>query len=431
VLQKTPASFDAAVWEFHAPLLNGARLVVADPGAHRSPEEIVHAVVQGGITVLQLVPSMLAVILDGPGLESCSSLRRVYCGGEILSTELVRRFYMQSQAELINLYGPTEVTIDATFCVCTACDEGYAARIGRPIDNVSAYVLGPAREPVPVGVVGELHLGGDGVARGYWRRADLSSERFIANPFEPLTMGRLYRTGDLARFCADGTLAFVGRRDEQVKIRGYRIELGEVEARLAQHPKVSDAVATVAGRALGDTRLVAYVMPSASPPATPAELREFLGSHLPDFMVPTAFVTMDSFPRLPNGKVDRKRLPAPGREIFAVDDARYVAPRDGLEQQLAVIFGEILGLDRVGVHSDFFELGGDSLLAVQMLSRVRAVFGTSVSIRSFFSAPTVTRLARQVEAERGSAGVPARTLHSEIRRNPRVPVSRASGAESG
>jgi amino acid adenylation domain-containing protein len=432
VLQKTPASADAAVWEFYAPLLNGACLVIADPGAHRSPTEIVNAVVQGGITVLQLVPSMLAAILDEPGIRSCLSLHRVYCGGEALSTQLVRRFHAQSRAELINLYGPTEATIDSTFWVCTADDEGYAERIGRPIDNVSAYVLGPAREPVPVGVVGELHLGGDGVARGYWRCADLSHDRFIANPFDPPPAGRLYRTGDLARFYADGTLGFVGRRDQQVKIRGRRIELGEVESCLAQHPKLSDAIVVVHGRVPGDARLVAYVVRSANAPVTAAELREFVASRLPDFMVPAAYVTIDAFPRLPNGKVDRKRLPVPPRDGSAADSALYAAPGDGVEEQLAAIFGEVLGLDRVGVHSNFFELGGDSLLAVQTLSRVKAAFAASISIRSFFSAPNVAQLARQIEAQRRSTGASSRVSGPapEIRRNPRIPLSRASGTGS-
>jgi acyl carrier protein len=250
----------------------------------------------------------------------------------------------------------------------------------------------------------------------------------------------------MVRYLPDGNLEFLGRRDEQVKIRGYRIELAEIESALLQHPGVQQAV-VVAGEDPHDgraTRLVAYVVPAASqvgPQAAPptalgermaADLRAHLKARLPDFMLPSVFVGLDQIPLTANGKVDRKRLPVPGQESFAANDTRYVAPRDGVEEQLAAIFGEVLGLDRVGVHSDFFELGGDSLLAVQTLSRLNAVFGTSISIRGFFTAPTVGRLARQVEAQRGSGGVSTRTPLpvSEIRRNPRVAVSRASGMGS-
>jgi acyl carrier protein len=250
----------------------------------------------------------------------------------------------------------------------------------------------------------------------------------------------LYRSGDLARRTADNDLAYLGRIDLQVKIRGYRIELAEIESALLHHPEVQQAV-VVAGQDPHDghaVRLVAYVVPVASQVGSPAalptalgerlaaKLRAHLKARLPDFMLPSVFVGLDEIPLTANGKVDRKRLPVPAPESFAASDAQHVVPRDGVEEHLAAIFGEVLGLDRVGVHSDFFEIGGDSLLAVQTLSRVEAVFGMEISIRSFFSAPTVAQLARQVEAQRGAAGAHSRTLHPGIRRNPRVPVSRAS-----
>jgi amino acid adenylation domain-containing protein len=426
VLQKTPASFDAAVWEFYAPLLAGACLVVADPEAHRSAQAIVDAVMRERITVLQLVPSMLAVILDDPGIRNCPSLRRVYCGGEVLATELIRRFRAQSRAELVNLYGPTEATIDATYCVCTGDDEGQASRIGRPIDNVSAYVLSSARESVPIGVVGELYLGGDGLSRGYWRRPDLTSEAFITYPVGPNQSMRLYRTGDLARFLADGTLAFAGRRDQQVKLRGQRVELGEIEACLMQHPRVAEAVVALAGRDGGDPCLVAYLSFASDGFATPAELREFLGLRLPPFMVPAIFIRLESFPRLPSGKIDRKRLPEPTLGGIAAVGSEQIAPRDGTEEVLRAIFADVLGLERVGVHDDFFDLGGDSLLVVQLLARVKAVFDAPVSVQGFFSGPTIAQLAQEIVqalASHGAPGAAARLGVPAIRRHPRASIA--------
>jgi tyrocidine synthetase-3 len=379
---------------------------------------------QRGITVLQLVPSMLGAILDEPGLQGCSSLRRVYCGGEALLAELVHRFEAQSPAELVNLYGPTEVTIDATFCVCTTSATAEVASIGRTIDNVSAYVLSPARELVPVGVVGELYLGGVGVARGYWRRPDLSTAQFVANPFDVPTAPRLYRTGDLVRLRADGSLAFVGRCDQQIKIRGFRIELGEIEACLAQHPELSGCVVTVDTCTPGAPRLAAYVVPAANASASAIELRAFLASRLPHFMVPALFVTIDSFPRLPNGKIDRKRLPLPGKQDLVADAMQYVAPCNEIEARLAALFGEVLGLDRVGVHDDFFALGGDSLRAVQLLSRVAAVLGCPVSVQSFYSGATVAQLARHAAAQGARESDRQAPPASAIRRNPRISGSR-------
>ena len=315
--------------------------------------------------------------------------------------------------------------------------------IGTPIPDTTILLLDKHLQPVPVGIPGEIFVGGAGVARGYLNRPELTAERFIANPFSTDPTSRLYRSGDRAQRTSANDLAYLGRIDQQVKIRGYRIELAEIESALLQHRGVQQAV-VIAGedlRAGHATRLIAYVVPAASPVGSPAappsalgdrlatHLRAHLKERLPDFMMPSVFVALDQIPLTTNGKADRKRLPVPPRGSFAADGALYVAPRDGIEEQLAAIFGEVLGLDRVGVHSNFFELGGDSLLAVQTLSRVEAVFGKSISIRSFFSVPTVAQLALRIEGQRGFAGVSTRTpsLASDIRRNPRVPVSRASG----
>ncbi len=437
VLQKTPSSADAAVWEFFSPLLNGARLVMYDAGAYRVPLDLLHSVMQRGITVLQLLPSILAIMLDGPGFEGCKSLRRVYCGGEALPNELVRRFSKQCPAELVNLYGPTEVTIDATAWVCGKDDDSRLAPIGRPIDNTTAYVLGAAQEPVPIGVIGELSLGGHGVARGYWRRADLSAQRFVLNPFGSHPAARIYRTGDLARYRRDGTLEFVGRCDQQVKIRGYRVELGEIETSIAAHPKVSDAVVLADESRPGDRRLVAYVVLSAGADVKPIEMHTFLRSRLPDFMIPAATVFLETFPRLPNGKIDRDGLQSAGRESHTANAERYVKPRGPVEEQVAAIWADILGVERLGVYDDFFELGGHSLLAMRLLTRVEATFGMLVSVREFFDNPTIANLVQLLAQTRGhvdasdsvapSAAIASATA---IRRNPRVLAARRPGTGS-
>ena len=389
VLQKTPASADAAVWEYFAPLLNGARLVMAEVDAHRSPFDLVNAVVRSGITILQLAPSMLAAILDGPGFEHCNSLRRVYCGGEPLSSEGVRRFRTQSGAELVNLYGPTEVTIDSTYWVCDERDDSHLTPIGRPIDNISAYVLSATHQPVPIGVVGELYLGGCGLARGYWRRVDLSLERFMPNPFGDPTLDRLYRTGDLVRQRAGGALEFIGRSDQQVKIRGYRVELGEIDATLAQHPEVREAVVLLREDAPGNQRLVAYVVAREEDLAA-ADLRAWLKQQLPLYMVPATFVLLPALPLTPNGKVNRKALPAPETETRELP---LELPTTPIESTIAEIWADVLSLTIVGIDEDFFDLGGHSLLAVRLMSRINQTMGVDLNLRQLFETPTVRGLA--------------------------------------
>ena len=389
ILQKTPASADAAVWEYFAPLLNGCGLVMAEVDAHRSPFDLVRNVVRSGVTVLQLAPSMLAAILDGPGFEQCNSLRRVYCGGEPLSSEGVRRFHMQSGAELVNLYGPTEVTIDSTYWVSDERDDSHPTPIGHPIDNISAYVLSATHQPVPIGVVGELYLGGWGLARGYWRRVDLSLERFMPNPFGDPTVDRLYRTGDLVRYRADGALEFIGRSDQQVKIRGYRVELGEIEAILAGHPEVREAVVLLREDVPGDQRLVAYVVAREGDLAA-ADLRAWLKRQLPLYMVPAIFVLLPAMPLTPNGKVNRKALPAPETETRELPPELPTTP---IQSTIAEIWADMLNLTIVGIDDDFFDFGGHSLLAVRLMNRVDQTIGVNLNLRQLFETPTVRGLA--------------------------------------
>jgi amino acid adenylation domain-containing protein/non-ribosomal peptide synthase protein (TIGR01720 family) len=403
VLQKTPVSFDASVWEFWAPLLAGATLVVAGADAHRDPAELARAVEGGQVTVLQLVPSLLRAVLDTGALDGAPALRRLFCGGEALPAELAERARGTLAPEVVNLYGPTEVCIqsvvhtassNSTADAADSAPSGSAAAgtvpIGRPVADVRAYVLDAAGEPVPAGVAGELYLGGVQLARGYLRRPALTGERFVPDPFGADVGGRLYRTGDRVRHQDDGTLVFLGRVDQQVKVRGFRIELGEVESALESHPAVRAAAALVREDAPGDARLVGYVAGEVDA----EEVRTHLRRSLPEYMVPAAIVVLEALPLTSGGKLDRKALPAPAG---AAED-RYVAPRTPVEEVLAGIWAEVLRMDRVGIHDDFFALGGHSLLGTKLISRVRSALRVEVPLRSLFEDPTPAALGRRVDA---------------------------------
>ncbi|HEV2146952.1 MAG TPA: amino acid adenylation domain-containing protein, partial [Longimicrobiaceae bacterium] len=407
VLQKTPASFDASVWEFWAPLLAGGVLVEAPPGAHRDPAELARVVERERITVLQLVPSLLGAMLEAGGLERCTALRRLFCGGEALPAEQAARARALTGAEVVNLYGPTEACIDTTSHVFAGGEPGATVPIGRPVDNVSARVLDPRGGPVPTGVPGELHVGGAQLARGYLGRPELTAETFVPDALGDAdeTGARAYRTGDRVRRLADGTLEFLGRIDQQVKVRGFRIEPAEIEAALRAHPAVGDAVVVARADGTGGARLVAYHLPAdgAERPGA-AELRAWLRVGLPDPMVPGAFVALDAFPLTPGGKIDRRALPEPEAEAAAA--AEHVPPSTPVEEILTGIWAELLHLARVGVHDDFFALGGHSLLGTQVISRVRDALGVELPLRALFEEPTIAGLAGRIASlPGGGAGV--------------------------
>lgn len=312
VLQKTPISFDVSVWELFWPLLEGATLVMARPGEHRDPSYLAQIIPERGITTLHFVPSMLRTFLEELALEQrTASLRRVLCSGEALTADLVRRFYERGVApELHNLYGPTEAAIDVTYCPCPPETAAGSVPIGRPIANATVFVLDDHLAPQPIGVEGELFLGGLPLARGYVERPDLTAERFVPSPFGQGE--RLYRTGDLARWRADGVLEYLGRADDQVKIRGgIRIELGEIESALNQHADVREAAVTAVGDDAGDKRLAAYVVLRAGATLDARVLRDHLRTKLPEYMVPTWYVGVVAMPLSPSGKLDRRALPAP------------------------------------------------------------------------------------------------------------------------
>jgi amino acid adenylation domain-containing protein len=390
VLQKTPFSFDVSVWEFFWPLLTGAALVVARPGGHRVPSYLRQVIVAEEITTLHFVPSMLGVFLEDEGLEDCRSLVRVICSGEALPPEMVERFFARLGAELHNLYGPTEAAIDVTAWPCVPEAGRSTVPIGRPIANLQIHILEPGLSPAGIGLPGELHIGGAGLARGYHGRPELTAERFVPDPFGAEPGARLYRTGDLARWARSGEIEYLGRLDFQVKLRGFRIELGEIEAVLSRHPGAREAVVVLRP---SEQRLVAYVVPAEQ--VTANELRGFLRERLPDHMVPAAFVLLEALPLSPNGKIDRRLLPAP--EARADGDEPYLAPRTPVEEVLAAVWSEVLGIDRIGVRDSFFDLGGHSLLATRVISRVRTTLGVELPLRTLFEAPTVARLAAAVE----------------------------------
>ncbi|WP_341849580.1 amino acid adenylation domain-containing protein, partial [Actinomadura rifamycini] len=397
VLVQANHAFDASTYEIWTPLLRGGRLVVVPPG-EVDPAERGRLIAEHGVTNVHATAGLFRVLAE-QSPEIFAGVREVSTGGDVVSSTAVRTL-LDAHPDLTvrTTYGPTETTAFATHLAFTSADRVPAAvPIGSPLANTRAYVLDESLRPVPPGVVGELYLAGHGLARGYASRPALTAERFVANPFE--TGARMYRTGDLARWTSDGRLAFAGRADDQVKIRGFRIEPAEVEAVLTSHPDVHQAVVIAREDDPGTKRLVGYVV--GEPDLT--ELREFAVVRLPEYMVPAAFVPLDTVPVTRNGKVDRAALPAPDFAGLAGDRA----PATPTEEVLSGLFADVLGLDRAGVDDAFFDLGGDSLLAMRLIARVRSVLGVEVSIRDLFGAPTVAGLARLADEARGTGVRPA------------------------
>ncbi|MFD2762592.1 amino acid adenylation domain-containing protein [Micromonospora eburnea] len=397
VLQKTTTGFDASVWEFLAPLVCGGAVVMAPRDAHRDPTVLVRAVAEHRVTVLQLVPSVLQLVVNEPELADCAALRLVCSAGEPLPVALAERLLDVLDVELYNTYGPTECSIDSTAWRYRRGGPEGIVPIGVPLPNVEVFVVDADDQLVPVGVRGELCVAGAGLARGYLGRGDLTAERFTPHPFAAVPGARWYRTGDLARWRADGTLEFVGRLDAQVKLRGVRVEPGEVEAVLAAHPSVAAAVVTTGRSAAGELELVAYVVPADGAEVSAETLREHLDARVPAAMIPSAVVALDAFPTLPNGKLDRAKLPAPGSGVRA-DDPGHVAPRTPTEQAVATIVSELVGVERVGADDDFFALGGHSLLAIRLAHRLRRGFGVELTVGALFEDRTVARIATRIDA---------------------------------
>jgi acyl-coenzyme A synthetase/AMP-(fatty) acid ligase/acyl carrier protein len=398
ILQFASSNFDAALEQIFPPLASGATVVLRESDVWDA-RELQRHVMERGLTIVNLPPAywhMWVQELRSSGAQVPEGLRLVIVGGDVLPGEGLRawREIAPPRVRLLNAYGPTETTITATTHEVVAGDRPGGSRtpIGRPIGSRLAYILDRWGDPVPVGVPGELHLGGTGVARGYLGRPEITAERFIPDPFGGKPGARLYRTGDLARYREDGAIEFLGRADGQVKIRGFRIELGEIEHILAEHPAVKEAVVLAREDSRGDKRVAAYVTIQPQSQTSPNELESYLKDKLPEFMLPSTITLLETFPLTPGGKVDRRALPAP--EPGSLTSAgRYEAPRDPVEEKIAAIWKEILGVDQVGVHDDFFRLGGHSLLATQAAAKVRDAFALEITLRDLFQAPTVAGLA--------------------------------------
>jgi len=394
VLQKTPFTFDVSVWEFFWPLITGASLLVAKPEGHRDPAYLNELIQQQEVTTLHFVPPMLTMFLGESGVEKCTSIRRVICSGEALSFDTQVRFFEKlPAAELHNLYGPTEASIDVTYWRCEK-DKGMIP-IGYPIANMQVYVLDEKLNPLPIGIPGELHLAGIGLARGYIKRPDLTDAGFIKNPFPETGNEKVYKTGDLCRWLPDGSLQYLGRIDHQVKIRGFRIELGEIEFCIATLPTVQQVMIVVQTDPIGGKRLVAYVVGDENTLLSAVDIKEHLQKKLPEYMIPSAFVFLEEFPLTANGKVNRRALPAPSFEYLSSGEGREL-PAEATEIAVADIWKETLHLENIGRGDNFFELGGHSLLAMTVISRLRDTFEVDMPLRLLFDAPTVSDMAEKI-----------------------------------
>ncbi|HET9478657.1 MAG TPA: amino acid adenylation domain-containing protein, partial [Pyrinomonadaceae bacterium] len=412
-LQFAPLAFDASTFEIWGSLLNGAQLVLMSSGV-ASLEDLGRAVTRYRVTTLWLTAGLFHQMVDEQP-EALAALRQLLAGGDVLSPSQVKKFVTAAPScRLINGYGPTENT---TFTCCYVMDQQVdfngSVPIGRPIANTQVFILDENLQLSPPGFVGELYAAGDGLARGYHRRASLTAERFIPHPFSNEPGARLYRTGDRVRYLADGNIEFIGRADEQVKVRGYRVELGEVETALSRVPRVRQVAVVALDYGGGDKRLVAYV--EAADRVSVEALQKTLRSTLPDYMMPSAFVILDELPLTPNGKVDRRALPAPD-EIHAASESAHTAPRTPVEELLAGIWSDVLKVERVSVSDNFFELGGHSLLVTRLVSRAQAHFGVELPLKLFFESATLAEQAAQVEATLGTEN----GLHAP----PIVPVPR-------
>lgn len=393
VLQKTPFSFDVSVWEFFWPLMTGARLVVARPEGHKDTNYLVDLIITEKVTTLHFVPSMLSLFLTHELAQSCSSLKRVICSGEALNYELQQRFFDQfTQTELHNLYGPTEAAIDVTYWQCTNDYSANIVPIGKPIANIKIHILDDNMQPVPIGVNGELHIGGIGVARGYHNRTDLTDAKFISDPFSLSPNAKLYKTGDLVRYLADGNIEYLQRIDNQIKLRGFRIELGEVEALICRCDAIKESVVLKRTNTTGDDYLVAYVTCDDNT-LTESDVLTRAAKVLPAHCLPSAVILLDNMPLTPNGKTDHKQLP---KHSFEQEDIYIIPPRTPLERNLLTLWRELLNIENISINDNFFALGGHSLLAVKLMASIESQFNEKLPLSSLIQSPTIEKLAQHI-----------------------------------
>ncbi|HEY0729728.1 MAG TPA: amino acid adenylation domain-containing protein, partial [Pyrinomonadaceae bacterium] len=397
VAQTSNASFDVATFEIWGALLNGSRLVVLEKDTVLSPAELGRQLMDQQISVLFLTTALFHLMAQGRP-EIFASLTYVIFGGDAADAQFVQRVLENGKPRhLVNGYGPTEGTSFTTSYEAQEKDIGARTTpIGRPLPNTDAWVMDRETQMVPVGVAGELHIGGDGLARGYLPRPALTAEKFVPHPYSAEPGARLYRTGDLVRYQDDGNIEFLGRMDQQVKVRGFRVELGEIESSLNQYWAIVESVVVAGKDASGETRLIAYVVPEEGVEPTSAEIWTFLQEKLPSYMLPSVFVTIKELPLTPNGKVDRRALPVP-EQIGDEVGPDFIAPRTEMEEMVAEIWRQTLGITQVGVGSNFFDLGGHSLLGTRVMSQIRENCGIELPLRVLFEAPTIAGLARRLE----------------------------------
>jgi amino acid adenylation domain-containing protein len=397
----TTLSFDIAGLELFLPLIAGACIVLISRETARDGHELHQKLIRHSVTMMQATPSTWSMlVLDG---WQPPAGFRILCGGEALNRELAAQL-VSHNVPVLNLYGPTETTI---WSCMKRLQLSETVAIGKPIANTQVYVLDRDQQLTPAGVAGELYIGGTGVARGYFNRPELTAERFVADPFSQDAGSRLYRTGDLARFRPDGEIEFLGRVDQQVKIRGFRIELGEIEAELHTHPAIRQAVVIARLGFSGEKQLVAYLV-TEQPDGEESDkdgrpsisaLREYLLTRLPEYMVPNYYVFLEQMPQTPNGKIDRTRLPEPDPNL-RLEERTYIAPQTKMEETIAGIFTELLGVERISVNDGFFELGGDSLLISRLVAKIHTVFDVNLPVKTIFLAPTILNIAAAVKAQR-------------------------------
>ncbi|ETX02901.1 MAG: hypothetical protein ETSY1_01930, partial [Candidatus Entotheonella factor] len=428
--ETAPQSFDISIWQFLVALLVGGAVHIFDDDTVHNPSQLLDWVDAEAISILEVVPSLLRFMLDdlasrGAARPGFTHLRWLLLTGEALPPHLCREWFVYyPDIPLMNAYGPTECSDDVTHhAIYEALPaDAVSVPIGRPVANMRLYILDDRLQPTPIGVPGELYVGGIGVGRGYLNDPERTAAAFMADPFVPGPEARFYKTGDLVRYLPDGTIEFLGRLDHQVKIRGHRIELGEIETVLAAHPNVRQSLVTVYEKDNGDNLLVAYLVPLSESPTMVSELRQHLSEKLPGYMVPAAFFTLTAFPLTPNGKIDRSALPSP--ETAPTETANYVPTQTPAEAMLAAIWADVLELDRVGRHDNFFELGGHSLLAIRVLSRLREAMQVELSVRTVFEAPTVADLAGAMEtAHRAEHALPLPPPLQPAAREGNLPLS--------
>ncbi|WP_440113046.1 amino acid adenylation domain-containing protein [Paenibacillus sp. QZ-Y1] len=392
VLQKTPFTFDVSVWEFFWPLITGAGLVIAEPEGHKDPEYLIKLIQEEEITTIHFVPSMLHAFLAQRGVEQCTTLKRVICSGEALTHMLKQLFFEKLSCELHNLYGPTEAAVDVTSWSCKP--EDINVPIGYPIANVYLRVLNKRMLPVPVGVPGELYIGGVCLARGYHHRPELDAERFILDPLRAELNARLYKTGDEARYLPNGAIEYMGRLDHQVKIRGHRIEMGEIEARLGEHPAIAECVVYTTSDNRQHVQLVACIVQrNPNVPLDRKDLYSFSKNRMPEYMIPGHWMFIDKMPLTTSGKIDRKALPQPDTSPVAELDDAFQPPRNSCEHQLSDIWKQVLQVAAPGIRDSFFHLGGNSLLAIQLMARVEQAFDRKLPLSTILEHDTIERLA--------------------------------------